>query len=269
MDATRGKPSLPKTLMTFGLLGLLVTGGIVIGLVFLSHPQALPFDVGQAKVADTGDTAASMELPVVAVDNTDTSLPVGGNETLAQPIADDLGAESSLPVFSAPCCGPVPGSPPTNTSAENTSSVGAGSAVESAANDTTLPPGTDQRRVLIPDPDSRLTIVLSGLAGCSTCGIEAQHLSRLQDEYGPDTLHVVFVDIYNYGGPDALAWFARVLDAQNLTWAIDEDGAFKETYMVDVDSTLIMDRAGHILYRDDKVTSYEELREQIDRALQS
>jgi copper chaperone CopZ len=121
--------------------------------------------------------------------------------------------------------------------------------------------------VQIPHSDSELTILLSGLAGCATCGIEAQTLSQLQNEYSTDVVRVVFVDIYHYGGPENLAWFANMLEATNLIWAIDTDGSFKNSYQVDVDSTVIMNREGEILYRDNIVSSYDVLHEQIEIAL--
>lgn len=128
-------------------------------------------------------------------------------------------------------------------------------------------PAFGDRTVQIPAQESQVTILLSGLAGCATCGIEAQTLSRLQNEYGTEAVRVVFVDIYNYGGPENLAWFATMLEATNLTWTIDTDGFFKQAYQVDVDSTVIMDRSGDILYRDHVVTPYETLKEQIEIAL--
>lgn len=122
--------------------------------------------------------------------------------------------------------------------------------------------------VRIPDPDRAVTVFLAGIPGCSTCGIEAQYLSNILDDYGTDNLRVVFVDVYNMAGSDNLAWFANVLEATNLTWAIDTTGTFRQQYAVDIDSTVIMNRQGEILYRDDFVTKEAVLREQIGLALQ-
>jgi hypothetical protein len=134
------------------------------------------------------------------------------------------------------------------------------------------PQGNDSTRritytVQLPDPDSRITVVVAGATGCSSCGLEAQSLARLLNEYGTQKVRAVFVDVYKFGGPDALAWFANVLDAANLTWAIDADGSFKTRYNADIDTTLILDRNGQTLYRDDVLTSTETLRKEIDAAL--
>ncbi|MCI0709559.1 MAG: cation transporter, partial [Chloroflexi bacterium] len=108
--------------------------------------------------------------------------------------------------------------------------------------------------VRIPDPDRSVTVFLAGIPGCSTCGIEAQYLSNILEDLGTDNLRIVFVDVYNMAGSDNLAWFANVLEATNLTWAIDTTGTFRQQYAVDIDSTVIMNRSGKILYRDDFVT---------------
>lgn len=122
--------------------------------------------------------------------------------------------------------------------------------------------------VRIPDPDRAVTVFLAGIPGCSTCGIEAQYLSNILDDLGTDNLRVIFVDIYNMAGSDNLAWFANVLEATNLTWAIDTTGAFREQYAVDIDSTVIMNQDGEIFYRDDFITDEDTLRQQIGLALQ-
>jgi copper chaperone CopZ len=125
------------------------------------------------------------------------------------------------------------------------------------------------RMLQVPNPDSQITVYLAGLAGCSTCGIEAMSLAQIVDEYNPAQVQVVFVDIYNFGGAEFLIAFARNLEATNLTWTIDVDGAFKNLYQVDIDATLIMTASGEILYRDNVVTSEAVLRNEIEAALAS
>lgn len=122
--------------------------------------------------------------------------------------------------------------------------------------------------VQIPDPERAVTVFLAGIPGCSTCGIESQYLSTILDEQGSDNLRIIFVDVYNMAGSDNLAWFANAMEATNLTWAIDTTGTFREEYAVDIDSTVIMNRSGKILYRDDFLTEEETLREQISLALE-
>lgn len=125
----------------------------------------------------------------------------------------------------------------------------------------------NESRIQIPDQDRALTILLAGTVGCATCGTEAQTLSRILDEYGDERLRVIFVDIYNIGGTEPLAQFASQLGATNLTWTIDTDKTFMRTYKVDLDSTVIMDQAGNILFRDNIITSFETFQEQIEVAL--
>jgi thiol-disulfide isomerase/thioredoxin len=208
---------------------------MVIAIVFSNQHQSLPVSIGQSESADAASSQA--EIPsIVEIADTVTDQPevLGSGEIITLPVISTDNA---------------PVSPPGLRSIEQAS------VAETA--------GTVQ----IPNPNKTITVLLAGAPGCSTCGIEAQQLSRLLDEYGSENLSVVFVDIYNFGGPEMLAWFANVLEATNLTWAIDVDGSFKERYAVDLDSTVIMNPSGEILYRDDSLTSHETLRDQIALAL--
>ncbi len=236
------KINAPRSVKTYTLVLLMLMGAVVIIYVFANNRQFLPIDVGSS---DTGSTGASLTLPIAA----SRSNPL--EEGSASSFASDINESTNDVVIPAPAeISPLPD----NNSGE------AGSVLRLAnANNTSIQ---------IPDPDSQLTILTAGAAvlGCPSCGIEVRNLSRIQNEYGTDMVHGIFVEIYN-GDPESVSWFADALGATNLTWAIDYDGSFREVYEVDSNSTVIMNSQGNILFRDNTTTSYETFQEQIEAAL--
>lgn len=222
------KINAPRSVKTYALVLLMLMGAVVIIYVFANNRQSLPIDVGSS---DTGGTGASLTLPIAA------SQDIPFEDDSASIVTGDTN-ESALP--------------------DDNSSEMSGALTLAKVNNTSIQ---------IPDLESQLTILMAGtVLGCTSCAIEVQTLSQIQNEYGADTVHVIFVEIYN-GSPEFVSRFASLLGATNLTWTIDYDGSFREAYQVDLDSTVIMDSQGNILFRDNTITSYETFQEQIEVAL--
>lgn len=235
------KINAPSSVKTYAQVLLMLMGAVVIIYVFANNRQSLPIDVGSS---DTGGTGASLTLPIAA----SQSNPL--EEGSASSFASDISESTNDVVIPAPA---EISSLPDNNSGE----AGSVSTLTKLNNTS----------IQIPDPESQLTILMAGtVLGCTSCAIEVQTLSQIQNEYGADTVHVIFVEIYN-GSPEFVSQFASLLGATNLTWTIDYDGSFREAYEVDLDSTVIMDSQGNILFRDNTITAYETFQEQIEVAL--
>ncbi len=217
------------------LLALMVGGIALIITVFSSKFAARPSSLAEIPVNDNDNTSVEANV---------ANEPITNEETITE--------ENNSPSFTLPII--ALDNPPEQPPALNFSVT---PDVEAAG------------EIRIPDSERPITVLLFGTAGCSTCGIEAQSLARIVKEHDAEHLRVVFVDIYNVGGSQQLAWFANVLDATNLTWAVDTEGTLRELLGVDIDATLILDRQGNILYRDDFLTPDTVLREQIEQALEA
>lgn len=240
------------------LLIVMILGFVVIASVFLNNRQALPIRIGEADI----NTAITMNEPPLI---TDAPVVVPEANLAANNLELETGSVQEVTV-------------------EN-------DAVEIASNnpvvltvistdraDEIIPPqalnydpanriDVPTSELEIPNPEMPISVFLAGTTGCSTCAIEAQSLRQIAHELENPNLQIIVVDIYPYAGAEGLAWFAGIIDATDLTWAMDQGNAFMNTYRVALDSTLIMDSNGQILYRDDVITSYETLREQIVHAL--
>ncbi len=244
------------------LLSIMILGFVVIASVFLSNRQALPISIGEVNIdAKTSANALPLITDII------------GNDPIVVPEANHAANNTELET------GSVQDVTIENDTVEIASSNPVVLTVISTERaDEIIPPqalnydpanriDVPTSELEIPNPEMPITVFLAGTTGCSTCAIEAQSLRQIVHELENPKLQIIVVDIYPYGGAEGLAWFAGIIDATDLTWAMDQGNTFMNTYQVALDSTLIMDRTGAILYRDDVITSYEALREQIERAL--
>lgn len=96
---------------------------------------------------------------------------------------------------------------------------------------------------------------------CGTCIPEAQALAQLQKEYG-DAVSIVVLDIDPSSTPDALVNFKQAANDGDYIWAFDEGQAVTNAWQVQaLDTTLILDSEGHVIYRDAAPTRYQILKE--------
>lgn len=122
--------------------------------------------------------------------------------------------------------------------------------------------------VIVPDMDRQATVIFSMAYWCGTCVPEAQALAQLKDEYG-DELYVVLVDIDPSSSPAQLQQFIQAIGQNNLTWTFDSDGSFSRAYGIRVlDTTIILNHEGREVYRDAYPTTYEKLKEELNRIIQ-
>ncbi len=96
---------------------------------------------------------------------------------------------------------------------------------------------------------------------CGTCIPEARALAQLEQEYG-EQISIIAVDVDPTSTPDALASFKQATDNGAYTWAFDTGQQVTNAYQVRaLDTTLILDAEGHVVYSDAYPTSYEILKD--------
>lgn len=108
------------------------------------------------------------------------------------------------------------------------------------------------------------TIIFFMAYWCGTCIPEAQALARLNEEYG-NAINIIAIDIDATSSVDALNQFKLASGNGEYTWAFDYDQLVSISYRVRaLDTTLILDADGYIIYRDERPTDYGTLKSVLD-----
>lgn len=129
-------------------------------------------------------------------------------------------------------------------------------------------PTLDGGTFTLSEQEGKVTVVYIMAYWCGTCIPEARALARLYQEFGPQRLSVLALDVDPTSEPELLRQFrARVGDAP-YSWGFDEGGKVVQLYKVRaLDSTYIINQRGELVYSDQFSTPYEMLREQLERLL--
>ena len=108
------------------------------------------------------------------------------------------------------------------------------------------------------------TIIFFMAYWCGPCIPEAQALARLNQEYGND-INIIAIDIDATSSVDALNQFKLAADNGAYTWAFDFNQLVTNSYRVRaLDTTLILDADGYIIYRDERPTDYKTLKNALE-----
>ena len=98
---------------------------------------------------------------------------------------------------------------------------------------------------------------------CSTCISESKALSRLHDEYR-DEIVILALDVDPNSTVPALSNFREFVGSPDYTWAFDEGGRVVQAYnIMALETTIIFDQHGEVVYTDRRSTSYGTLERQI------
>lgn len=107
------------------------------------------------------------------------------------------------------------------------------------------------------------TIMLFMAYWCGTCLGEARALTQLHQEYG-DRVNIVSIDVDPSSAPEKLAQFKQAAGDGDFTWAFDAGQKVTAAYQViSLDTTLIIDGQGRVVYRDQFPTPYQPLKDEL------
>lgn len=103
------------------------------------------------------------------------------------------------------------------------------------------------------------TIIFFMAYWCGTCIPESQALAQLKEEYG-DSVRIVAIDVDPSSTPQALRQFKSAAGNGDFVWAFDREQQVVSAYQVRaLDTTFILDREGHVVYRDSSPTPHDVL----------
>jgi len=98
---------------------------------------------------------------------------------------------------------------------------------------------------------------------CGSCLSEASALTQLQQEYG-NQVNIMAIDVDPSSTPDLLRKFKSAAGNGNYIWAIDTGQKVTTAYQVtSLDTTLILDTQGRVVYRDQYPTPYQPLKDEL------
>jgi len=109
------------------------------------------------------------------------------------------------------------------------------------------------------------TALFFSAAWCQTCVPEAQAWDRIERSFG-DRLSVVVVDADPTDTPDRLAGFIDLVGEPRYPFVLDSDATLARTYeLSSLDTTVIINANGTIVFRDGVPTSEATLRAALER----
>lgn len=98
--------------------------------------------------------------------------------------------------------------------------------------------------------------------------LEAPALARIQREYRSRQVEVIAVNIYLRTSLEEWRTYWKGVGGGDVTFAQDTGLAAARALRVrSAGATVIFDKQGHIVYRDNRATSYAELRAAVEKAL--
>lgn len=107
------------------------------------------------------------------------------------------------------------------------------------------------------------TIIFFMANWCGSCVPEGQALTRLHQEYG-EKISIVALDIDPASTPEHLRRFKQAAGDGNYTWAFDRKQQVTARYKVrTLDTTLVLDQQGRIVYQDQWPSPYKALKQQL------
>jgi len=106
----------------------------------------------------------------------------------------------------------------------------------------------------------RPTIILFMAYWCGNCIPEARALAQLKSEYG-EQVNIIAIDVDSSSTKESLEQFKQAADSGAYVWAFDNGMQVLNAYQVrSLDTTLILDKNGIVVYRDEFPTPYDTLK---------
>lgn len=121
-------------------------------------------------------------------------------------------------------------------------------------------PTLDGKTFILSEHQGKPTIILFMAYWCGNCIPEARALAQLKNEYG-DQINIIALDVDASSAVEGLEQFKQAADNGAYVWAFDSDMQVLTAYQVrSLDTTLILDKNGVVIYRDEVPTSYNILK---------
>jgi peroxiredoxin len=129
-------------------------------------------------------------------------------------------------------------------------------------------PTLDGKTFTLSEQRGKPTVVFFMAYWCGSCVPEGTALGQIIQEYG-DKVSIVAINIDPSATWDTINQFKQAAGSGALAWAWDTDQKVTTAYQVTaLDTTLILDREGRVVYRDEIPTQYETLKAELGKLIQ-
>jgi len=128
-------------------------------------------------------------------------------------------------------------------------------------------PTLDGRTFTLSEQRGKPVILFAMAYWCGTCVSEARALAELHQKYG-DRISIIALDVDPSSTPERLQNFREWAGEPDYVWAFDKGNRVAQAYTIRrLDTTIIINQAGEIVYTDASPTPYQTLEEQIRKLL--
>lgn len=110
-------------------------------------------------------------------------------------------------------------------------------------------------------------VILFGMAGwCSTCIPEGRNLTKIKQEYSDKGVGIIGVAFTKGDNDDFLKEYKKV-GGIDIPIALDTDNVAQKYNLTRLETTYIINKAGIVVYKDERITSYEEYKQELDKII--
>jgi thiol-disulfide isomerase/thioredoxin len=103
---------------------------------------------------------------------------------------------------------------------------------------------------------------------CATCIPEAARIKQVYDRFAGRGLKVVYVSVWDQENPADVADFRkRVGSPADWYWNVDRDRVSYKYGMLSTESTVLIDKDGKMVYRDDQDTDVDRLASEVSKVV--
>lgn len=111
------------------------------------------------------------------------------------------------------------------------------------------------------------TVILFGMAGwCGTCIPEGRALTQIKQEYADKGVEIIGVAFTKGDNDDFLNEYKK-LGGIDIPLALDTDNVAQKYNLIRLETTYIINKEGKIIYKDEQITSHEDYKRELDKAI--
>ena len=219
-------------------------------------------------------TAAPPAAPTAPAQPTPTGVP--GTGAQSEPRSTAASGGVAAPATAAPASAITPRAAAAKPQATAPSTAGTRPPPGTPAAKSSGPPAPDfavrtldGKTFSLAEQRGKTVVLLFTASGCGECIPELQALARVHEEYGPRGVEILALSVDPLDDAETFMLMKRAAGpGADYHWALDAKNAVTRAYDVKaLETTVIVDPAGRIAYRDQVSTTFPMFKRELDKIL--